>query len=196
MAHKIPKLQYLNTSFTGDRTSGSAVITNIADTTDLAADMVVVGTGVPSGAVILTVDSATQITLDMNATATATSASFDAYFEISFDYPPVETKGEQYDAKENISISLSGDRQVSINYIEAMRDLKFSFVSQTIKDLLDTFFTTHGVYGRDFRYFEDNQSASYITYEIDKLKYQPKKLSAVSTSAYLWEIPITFRRVL
>lgn len=55
-----------------DTVSGSAVLTNIASTADLVAGMRVVGAGIPSNALILSVDSATQITMTVNATATAT----------------------------------------------------------------------------------------------------------------------------
>lgn len=64
-----------NVSFTGDTTSGSAVITNIPDTSILSLSMVVHGSGIPAGAFINSIDSATQITLAANATATATGVS-------------------------------------------------------------------------------------------------------------------------
>lgn len=60
---------------TGDRTSGNAVITNIPDTSDLAADMFVTGTGIPNGTKIASVDSGTQVTLDTNATSTGTGGA-------------------------------------------------------------------------------------------------------------------------
>ncbi len=67
-------------SATGDTTSSSAVITNLSeDTGDLAAGMVVAGTGIPDGAKILSVDSSSQITLDQNATATGTGVSLTIY---------------------------------------------------------------------------------------------------------------------
>jgi len=62
------------TSVTGNRTSGSPIISSIASTTGLTAGMYVTGTGIPTKTKILTVDSGTQITLDKNATSgTATS---------------------------------------------------------------------------------------------------------------------------
>jgi hypothetical protein len=54
---------------TGDTTNGSAVITALTDTSHFVAGQVVSGVGIPVGAVISTVDSATQVTLDQNATA-------------------------------------------------------------------------------------------------------------------------------
>ena len=61
---------------TGNLTNGSAIITNIPSTAALtAATFVVTGTGIPVAARILTVDSSTQITMDMVATASSTGAT-------------------------------------------------------------------------------------------------------------------------
>lgn len=56
------------------RTNGSAILTGLADTSVLEAGMFVRGTGIPNGTKILTVDSASQITLDANASSSGTSA--------------------------------------------------------------------------------------------------------------------------
>lgn len=75
--------EYLNgvrdqvTGLTGDTTSGSAVISGIANmplkddgtTPALQPFTLVKGTGIPAGAYIVSVDSATQITISANATA-------------------------------------------------------------------------------------------------------------------------------
>lgn len=58
----------------GDIASGSAVVQNIVDTTLIDTGMEVTGTGIPAGTTVLSVDSATQVTLSANATATATNA--------------------------------------------------------------------------------------------------------------------------
>jgi hypothetical protein len=61
---------------TGKRTSGSPILTNIADTSTYTAGMGVIGSaGIPAGAKILTVDSPTQITLDKNATSGAATVT-------------------------------------------------------------------------------------------------------------------------
>lgn len=59
---------------TATRTSGSPVLTGLADTADLAAGQGVVGTGIPRGAQILSVDSGSQITLDVNATSSGSGS--------------------------------------------------------------------------------------------------------------------------
>lgn len=74
---------------TGNLTLGSAVITNIPTTAALTAEtFVVTGTSIPVAARILTVDSLTQVTMDMVATASATGAAItfakDTYPEPSY----------------------------------------------------------------------------------------------------------------
>lgn len=63
-------------STTGDTTINSAVITNIPDTSSLSAGAwMCSGSNIPTSARILSVDSATQVTLTMQATGTATGVS-------------------------------------------------------------------------------------------------------------------------
>lgn len=58
----------------GTRTSASAVISGLTDTSAMAEGMFVTGAGIPSGTTIESVDSATEITLSANATSSGTSA--------------------------------------------------------------------------------------------------------------------------
>ena len=66
----IPKYVY-----TGNITNTNPVVTNISSTTKLAVGMRVIGTGIQANTTILSIDSATQITLNNNATATTTGVS-------------------------------------------------------------------------------------------------------------------------
>lgn len=59
-------------NLTGNTTISSAIITNITSTTGIVAGMVATGTGIPSESLVLSVDSATQVTLDTSAMATGT----------------------------------------------------------------------------------------------------------------------------
>lgn len=62
--------------FTGDTTSGSAVISNIDDMEGMQVGQIIEGSGIPAGAVISSLDTgADTITLDQNATATATTVA-------------------------------------------------------------------------------------------------------------------------
>lgn len=65
---------YLST--TGNTTNGSSVVTSIPDTSALVAGTyMAVGTGINSDTYILTVDSATQVTLSQGCTATGTAVA-------------------------------------------------------------------------------------------------------------------------
>lgn len=77
---------------TGDVTNTSAVITAMSSTVRLAVGMKIAGTGINAAATILTVDSATQITMTHTATATnagvsltftfPTTANYDVYLKV------------------------------------------------------------------------------------------------------------------
>lgn len=57
-------------SFTGDTTSGSAIIVTVSSMTNLQVGQHVTGTGIQANSFILSIDSASQITLTKTATAT------------------------------------------------------------------------------------------------------------------------------
>lgn len=60
----------------GTRTNGSAVVTSIPSTASFKAGYYIFGTGIAAGTTILSVDSATQVTLSGNASSSGTSAFF------------------------------------------------------------------------------------------------------------------------
>lgn len=71
-----PSLGYV--SETGDTTNTSPIIVNIGDTSNMRVGMRVVGVGIPSTALILSIDSPTQITLTEDATVTDTGVAIEA----------------------------------------------------------------------------------------------------------------------
>lgn len=76
----------------GNTHNGTAVIDGLTDTSQLVVNMVVSGTGIPSTAVIQSIDSATQITMNVNSTATATvSVTFQVPQNQMFDIFMVDT---------------------------------------------------------------------------------------------------------
>ena len=77
-----PSLGYV-VDATVDTTNGSDVLTGITSTADLRVGMRVVGSGIPADTIIATIDTATQVTLSDNATATATvSLEFQDRFSV------------------------------------------------------------------------------------------------------------------
>lgn len=200
MAFAIPKIQYKNVDTTGNTTNGDDDITNIPDTTDIEVGMFARGVGVPAGATVLSkTSSSVKLAGGVQATITDTGVALAFGFEIEFAYPPKESNGEELETKQTTSESLSGIRQVSTNYLEAARSLVFSFLSQTLKEQVDTFLKTHAMFGESFRYYENKTLTNYVSYELDKLKATPKKLAPKGEIAgvdqYLWEYPLAFRRI-
>lgn len=197
MAFAIPKIEYKNGSTVGTTTSGSGVITGLANTDDVEVGMFISGPGIPDGA---QVESKTDITITLAngvlASSSVPSSSLEFGFKIEFDFPPKEPTGEKLETNATTSVSLSGIRQVSINHIEGNRSPIFSFVSPSLYILLTAFLENHGLMGNDFRYFEDKTLNDYKTYELDDLKVSPKKLAPKGVDTYVWEIPLKFRRVL
>jgi len=62
-------------TFTCDTTSGSAIITNMSDQIAVTIGDELAGTGIPTGARVATIDSATQVTMTVAATATNTGTT-------------------------------------------------------------------------------------------------------------------------
>lgn len=62
-------------TFTADTTSGSAVLSNVSSITNAYVGQAISGTGIPAGARIQSIDSATQITMTGNATANGTGVT-------------------------------------------------------------------------------------------------------------------------
>lgn len=71
---------------TGNTTSGSAIVTGMSFTRSLAPGMTVTGTGIPASTTIASVNSATQITLSANATATNTGVTLTFKFPADTNY--------------------------------------------------------------------------------------------------------------
>lgn len=115
--------------------------------------------------------------------------------EIVFEYPPKKDNGERFDVVEKIQTSVSGVRQVQVDYTEAVRELLFSSLSETTKAALQTFFLTHARFGKSFRYYEDQNSVDYVSYELRDLKFDPKRVGIRGENLYAYELPLTLRRV-
>lgn len=58
---------------TGTRTNGSAVITSLSSTTPMKVGYYIYGTGIAEDTTILSIDSATQVTMSANASSTGTT---------------------------------------------------------------------------------------------------------------------------
>lgn len=192
MGHAIPKIHYAVVTTTGD-THTSTTIDNISDTSSIAAGMYVSGSGVPTGATVISVAS-TSVVISAPTTTTLAGTAVEFYKKIEFDYPPIETTGEKLLPQERRSVALSGVTQISIDYIEGVRDLNFRFLSNTLYTSLKSFYDNYAAYGDSFRYFDDKTLTLYNTYELKTFDWLPQKITARGTT-YVWGLPLTFRRV-
>lgn len=104
---------------TGTTTTSSAIVTTIASTVGLYPRMPITGTGVPAATTILSVDSATQITLSANATANGAVALTCGIALATATYPSAPNEAFLVD---NITVTLgavalcASGFEVSINH--------------------------------------------------------------------------------
>jgi hypothetical protein len=72
----------LKDTFTADTSNGTATLLNMSDQVEVTIGDEISGAGIPTGTRVLSIDSATQITMTANATATASTVTvthFGAY---------------------------------------------------------------------------------------------------------------------
>lgn len=114
---------------------------------------------------------------------------------INFDYPPSDIDPEATVINKKTTESISGVRSTQLNNVEAVRKLKFRFISEALKTSLESFIQTFAAYGKAFRYYDDKLGATYKTYEIDQDKFVPKIITAVGANTYIYEFDLQLRRV-
>lgn len=117
--------------------------------------------------------------------------------EIEFTYPPVEDNLDQLRAVTTEAESLTGIRQVKLNYIEAVRSITFSFASTAQVAQLQTFFVTHAALGKSFRYYTDKDESDYELYQLEKAELPKAKVTwSASAQAFIWTVKLVLRRII
>jgi hypothetical protein len=116
---------------------------------------------------------------------------------IEFTYPPVADDGDQLKGNTVESESLTGIRQTKLNYIEAIRNITLSFVSQAEVDELQEFFISHAALGKPFRYYTDKDESDYSLYQLDKPELSKAKVTWSSRAqAFIWTVKMSLRRII
>ena len=93
-----------STVTTGTVTNASKIITALATSGGITVGSMVVGNGIPVGARIVSIDSATQVTLDVNCTATGAGTALNfrndqsAMYTVTFDSTHPSQFGHNHDA--------------------------------------------------------------------------------------------------
>lgn len=189
--NEIPKIRWREVTVEGDSTTSNDTITGITSTADLREGMFIDHPDFPVGTKIIDIPDAVSVQLSNAATGTSANEDFDFYHQITFNYPPEDDDGEAYNSKERVSTSISGDRQISSDHVEAKRDLTFSFLSKAEVDELRFFWTDWAYIGNAFKYFENKNSVTFIEYEKDGNSFDPSKVTPVK-----YKVKFKFRRVL
>ncbi len=126
----------------------------------------------------------------------ADTASIGFWNRYDFEYPPTKDSDNQIDPQEKVTTSLSGIRQVQIDYMEEKRDLEFGFISSTDHLLLrEDFYIPWAVYGNEFRYYPDGADDNYEVYELSDFKFSPKR-QVKKHPSFLYGLALKLRRVL
>lgn len=131
----------------GTLTSGSPTVTGLADTSLLCGALFVKGAGIPAGTCVLSIDSATQVTLNANATATGPAS-------LAFALEPVTLA----EAKLHLRVTIPDDDAYIAGLIRAARRLcetyeKVSYLPTSWRAVYDGFPFGGGYYNRQLRQF-------------------------------------------
>ena len=84
---------YSNGTISGNTTNGSFTVSSIASTADLRVGDSVSGSGIPSGATVISIPSSTSITISASATATATGVTVTWRRNMGSEFTLVNTSG-------------------------------------------------------------------------------------------------------
>lgn len=117
---------------------------------------------------------------------------------ITFRLPPEgrDPLGRQVTLKGDVSESSSGITQTSIDYLEEVFRVKFYDLNYTEISTLETFFTTHAVFGENFKYYPDKNVASYYTVTLDKREFRPEgEYADPENTDFRYTLAMTMRRV-
>lgn len=193
MSLLIPRLEWNETSVTATRTSGNPVLSAIASTAGISAGMIASGSGIPSGATVIS-KTVNTVTLSENATSSGTSGV--TFVErIDFDYPPTTDTEEEYRPKQTITESLSGLTQFVTDYLEAFRTVEMGFLTEAVANKLQTNFYLVAYKGGVFKWYPDKTvTGTFQSYELGKFDFSRDR-QVKKYPSFLYSVKMTFRRV-
>lgn len=117
---------------------------------------------------------------------------------ITFPVPPVgDPLRERIQTNQRTTPSNNGTVQTQFNYNESTINPRFEGLNKTTLDLLRTFFEDHGSLGKEFKWFEDQDSASFITVTLKRFDFKPIRALPQGTGAdFKYKVELRMRRVL
>lgn len=116
---------------------------------------------------------------------------------VEFDLPP---EGDNLRERErsNIrqSISTGGVVQNQFNFIEQQIRPRFVFLTNAKIAELRTFFETHALEGKEFKYFEHKDEVTFLTVTLARFEFRPARISSDNSGGFLHDLEIAMRRTL
>lgn len=113
-----------------------------------------------------------------------------------FPYPPIGLpQPEHDDTVEHTLKSLSGRRQVNVDFIQVSRKLRFGGLSEAQIASIRTFMRSWALKGEQFKFYDDQNGSDFEIYELADLKFKPRRTSIAGENAYLYEFEIAMERV-
>lgn len=110
--------------------------------------------------------------------------------------PEKDNLNERETADIDRTFSNNGTAQHQFNYIEQTIEPRFVFVEQSTIDELRTMFETHALQGKEFKYFEHSDEASFITVTLDSFEFRPKRIIPDGSGGFIHDIAIRMRRTI
>ena len=96
---------------------------------------------------------------------------------IEFEFPPEnDFRDQNWNSNSTENRSSNGNTQVTVNYIENVSSLEFTFITEAIKLQLDTFFSTWALHGKSFNYYEDKNNPTFKTVTLTSRTFKPEIL--------------------
>ena len=141
----LPEYSFTSATQWGTLSTGSPVVTGLSNTAQLVGALGVAGTGVPSATYVLSIDSATQVTLTQPASSSGATA-------LTFRIEPVTLA----EAKLHLRLEIPDDDALVASLIMTARMvsetlLRRALLTQTKTLYLDSFPSAGGYYNRAIR---------------------------------------------
>lgn len=192
MSYPIPKIQYKNVDeVNGFTTSASRIV--LDSIVGLEVGMFIIGPGVPDETFIDSIETLNSA-INLNRDITPTLGDLFSFgLELEFRFPPEKNDNrESIEPDQTISQSRSGVRQYLTRYLEKKRPLEFNFLNLEEIVFLETMFNNWFSLGEFVRWFDDQALDSYVEYQADDTKFDPKFIQGTSE---LYSLKLDFVRV-
>lgn len=117
---------------------------------------------------------------------------------IQFASPPEgDPFNEEFSHKITKTTSSDGTTQVQYNYGEKTYSLEFIFVSESVKNLVESFFNKHAIKGAKFDYYPSSDEPEHETFEIDKKSISfGRPIPSAIEGEFEYNFKLYFRRVI